>query len=393
MMCDDGEYWFPCSVHFCQLAMRESVQSYFEQNQRINSESNEILDWDEMNDDELLVNARNITESSNTFRRITNLCRTTRTAIMRKHSYAELFRTFQRKHCVSGVLLKDVPTRFDSTLQILRSIHKNSLVIRDMQRAGFEDNVVWPLLFHFSADDFSSIRNVVEILQPIEEVTFALSAPCSWVGDVLPLLTSAVDTIRGMDVVSNAKYLQRSLIDSLSVRIKMLLGVERELPFNGGTKMGTTIPMEYIIGAYLNPRYSSAIHACYAYSERTIISEMMEIYSSRCNNRSARDDDFVELPVLSQTENGEHELADELAARLLNRNPGSGTRSSRCDTIRNEFVTYRNEISGFSFTARDSRKYWLDVRRNRKILKLGKIARLLLTVPASAVPQECHFSE
>ena len=163
----------------------------------------------------------------------------------------------------------------------------------------------------------------------------------------------------------------------------MLLRVERD-----GTKMGTILPTEYVIGAYLNPRYSCAIHACYGHSERAIISEMMEIYSNRCDNRGARDEDGVELPALIQTENGEHELADEWAARLLNRNPGSGARTSRRYMIRNEFVTYRNETSGFSFTARDSRKYWIDFRRNGKILKLGKIARLLLTVPVSAVPQD-----
>ena len=96
--------------------------------------------------------------------------------------------------------MRDVLTRFDSTLQILRSIHKNSFVFQDMQRAGVKDNVVWPAFFHFSADDFS-LRNVVEILQPIEEVMFTLSSPCTWVGDELSLLTSAVNTIRCMDVV------------------------------------------------------------------------------------------------------------------------------------------------------------------------------------------------
>ncbi len=292
------------------------MQSYFEPSPEMNSESNELFDWDEMNDGEPVVNAWNIAESSNTFRRITNLCRTVRTAIMRKHSYAELFRTFQRRHCVSVVLLRDVPTKFGSTLQMLRSIHKNYLVIRDIQRAGVEDNVVWPSFFHFSADDFSFIRNVVEILQPIEEVTFALSSPWSWLGDVIPLLASAVDKIRRMDVVSDVKYLQRILIDSLSARIQMLLGAERELLFEGGTKMGTTLPTEYVTNAYLNPRYSCAIHACYGYSERAIISDMMEIYSNRCDNRGAREDDVVELPVQNQTENGEHELADEWAARL-----------------------------------------------------------------------------
>ncbi len=277
----------------------------------MNSESNELLDWDEMNDDQLLVNAHNIAESSNTFRRTINFCRTICTAIMRKRSYAKLFRTFQRKRCVSSVSSRDVPTRFDSTLLMLRCIYKNSGFIRYMQRAGFKDNVVWPVLFHFSSNDFSLIRNVVEILQPIEEVTFALSSPCSWVGNVLPLLTSAVDTIRRMDVVSDAKYLQKSLIDSLYARLKLLHGVERELPFEGGTKMGTTLPTDCIIGSYLNPRYIYAIHACYGYSERAIISEMMEIYSNRCDNRVAKDDDVVKLSVLSQTENGEDQLADE----------------------------------------------------------------------------------
>ena len=96
---------------------------------------------------------------------------------------------------------------------------------------------------------------------------------------MLPLLTSAVDTIRRMDVVSDAKYLQRSLIDSLSARITILLGVERELLLEGGAKMVNTLPTDYVTAAYLNPRYGCAIHACHIYRERAIINEMMEIYS------------------------------------------------------------------------------------------------------------------
>ena len=63
------------------------------------------------------------------------------------------------------------------------------------------------------------------------------------------------------------------------------------------------------------------------------------------------------------------------------------------NTMRKELSKYRAEISGYTFTGNNSRKYWADAQASQKFPTLGKIARLFLTVPASAVPQERHFSE
>ena len=393
MMCEGDEYWFPCNVHFCQLAMKESVQAYFEQDIEMSSDSFDSTICNDMSISELWAKTKSAAESNSPFRRITNICRSIHTAIKRNHSYASLFRESQRKYGLSGELARDVPTRFDSTFLMFRSVHYHSPAIREMQREGVENSEIWPSLFHLTADEFRLIRNVTEILVPIHDVTLALSSSFSWVGDVLPLLTSAVDNVRRMDVVSDAKSLQISLIDSMSSRIKMLLGVEKELPFNGGGKMGNTLPTEYVVAAYLNPRYSCAVHACYGYSERTIISELIAIYSSRCDEKASSEDDVFEITTSNRNNISEAQLADEWASRQINRTPGSSIRCGRRDTIRKEFVAYQNEVGGVTFTARNSREYWKEKRLNGKLPKLGRIARLLLTVPASAVPQECHFSE
>ena len=116
------------------------------------------------------------------------------------------------------------------------------------------------------------------ILKPVSGVTKALSSTEAWVGDVLPLMTAAIDQVILLEATSEASLLKTALIEDLSERIKMLLDIETKIPCTGGNKLGSQIPTEFILATYLNPRFSSAIHSCFGYTERILSAEMNRIY-------------------------------------------------------------------------------------------------------------------
>lgn len=93
-----------------------------------------------------------------------------------------------------------MPKRFDSTLLMMSCIIRNSAVLQNMLERNDVINEVWPRPLHLSADDFVLIQNVVTILKPVQDVTKSLSLSSAWVGDVLPLITSAIDSVSRMDV-------------------------------------------------------------------------------------------------------------------------------------------------------------------------------------------------
>lgn len=72
-------------------------------------------------------------------------------------------------------------------------------------------------LFHLNDDDSCTVRNLAEILQPVQDATLALTLSKSRVGDVLPLISSHLDSAKSMDIGSDAKYLQRYLVLLLRV--------------------------------------------------------------------------------------------------------------------------------------------------------------------------------
>ncbi len=76
-----------------------------------------------------------------------------------------------------------------------------------------------------------------EILEPVKDVTLALSSEISWVGDVLPIVTSAIDSIRRIDVASDAKHLKELLTESMTLHVKMLLGIEENYHSTVVTKL------------------------------------------------------------------------------------------------------------------------------------------------------------
>lgn len=85
---------------------------------------------------------------------------------------------------------------------------------------------------------------------------------------------------------------------------------------------------------------------------------------------------------------------DEWAAKRIEMSPANTpTRSSARSTIKNEVIAYRAEVVGRRFTASESRLFWVEARKHNKYPNIGRLARLFLTVPASAILQERQFSE
>lgn len=203
MECTGDDYWFPCAVHFCQLAMREAVTEHLTGTitSEIRREDEDIEYCDEEDAEEYVQLASNI----GTFERITATCRTIRTAINRSHKYARLFEDVQTSCNVTKKIASDVRTRFDSKLIMFLSVLKNRSVLMPMQEKGRRDNSTWPVKFHLSVDDFELVQNVVTVLEPIRNVTSALSYETAWAGDALPLLTSVVGAIRRLQVTTDAE--------------------------------------------------------------------------------------------------------------------------------------------------------------------------------------------
>ena len=102
-----------------------------------------------------------------------------------------------------------------------------------MQELSRRTPSAWPSALHFTVDDFEFIFNVVTVSQPFQNVTNALSSSSSWVGDVIPLMTSAIDNVQHMEVTMQASRLQKAVVTALTVRAQMLLDTEAKHPFSG----------------------------------------------------------------------------------------------------------------------------------------------------------------
>ncbi len=188
----------------------------------------------------------NINRSSS-FHRITSTCRAIRVVINKSHSYAELFQDCQKTMKVHTAIEADVRTRFDSTLSMLASVFKNRSVLQRMQEIGKRNSSLWPKSFHLSLEDFTNIEHVVMILSPIQEVTRSLSNASAWIGEVVPLLTSAIDVIDEMDVAYVAMNLKSALICAVYERLQMVLGTKQLIIFSSDRKLSSEIPNEHVV--------------------------------------------------------------------------------------------------------------------------------------------------
>eukprot|EP00171_Calliarthron_tuberculosum_P023067 IDg23067t1 len=121
LMHNDGgdDFWFPCSVHFAQLAMREAVTSFLTGGTISDSGDDDATesDIDDL-DEESLIRTVELLSVSNAFKRLTTTVRAIRTALRRSHARLDLFETTQTSIGVHRTICGDVITRFDSTVDM-----------------------------------------------------------------------------------------------------------------------------------------------------------------------------------------------------------------------------------------------------------------------------------
>lgn len=87
-----------------------------------------------------------------------------------------------------------------------------------MQEIHSHNEAAWPTDFHLSLDSFDLVRNVADIIQSIQGITLALSSSSSLIGDLLPLMASALDSTFPMEVKSTTRELKDAVGDSTSTR-------------------------------------------------------------------------------------------------------------------------------------------------------------------------------
>lgn len=467
-MNDNGDsFWFPCAVHFAQLAMREAVSKYYNSTE-LSSEEETVSDTSGDEDDKL-VSKLSMIPLSNQFQRVLKTSRAIKTALRRSHQRASLFHRCQSHFGIERGIVGDTKTRFDSTLDMLESILHNRRPLERMRELTLSAYTIWPSVFHLRADDFTMIDNVVSVLKPVKDVTNFLSTKTSWSGDVVPMFSSAHDAVSRLQVSSNASSLKTYLLNELSSRIQMLLGTDCCLPISGGSKMLKEPANEYVVASFLNPRFSSAMENVYGYSERSVLCEIIRLFDIHCERRKndslantaniekgsyiANSCKVVEsceiirqssINCKNQSCNGcqadyfgqskridesrrnvaesgqklvksgqevltssvnrfshvdklewEHlPLADAWAVRSETKSSKSSeSRLSIRMRIKKEMSQYRLDINGKRFDAEKARQFWLDKYNEGKYTILSQVARLLLTVPASAIHQERVFSE
>lgn len=127
-----NDFWFPCAVHFLQLAMRESVCLFLTGGSSANDDSTE---WDEL-DDTSFEEAILSKISTNTFERLTSTCRAIRTTLLRSHKRMEVFSSIQNSLGIKIMICADVRTRFGSTVNMFGGVCKNQGVLIRMQEKG-----------------------------------------------------------------------------------------------------------------------------------------------------------------------------------------------------------------------------------------------------------------
>lgn len=84
-----------------------------------------------------------------------------------------------------------------------------------------------------------------------------------------------------MEVKSDARTLQLSLLKALTDRMRMLLMNENHLPLTGIYRLLNTAVSAFSIAAYLNPNFLMAISNCFGYRDKAIVTEPKTIYEAR----------------------------------------------------------------------------------------------------------------
>ncbi len=94
----------------------------------------------------------------------------------------------------------------------------------------------------------------------------------------------------------------------------MIIGTKQRITFSSGRKLSSKIPIEFVVAAILNPRFSAAVQAVYGYDYRLIADEIHQILRlhrkdkiRRLQSDSEYDSELTESdvePKLSEAMNG-----------------------------------------------------------------------------------------
>ena len=160
MMENEGnEHWFPCSVHFMQMAIKEAVQMFFDGHHCVQSvapEGDEI-EVDDLESEKVIQHSECLSESS-LFDRITGVILSIGTILRQSHKYLNLFETCQRKCRVQYGGKSDVKSRFDLTYDMFDSILNNKSLLPMMQNMQLRNRGSWPISVHLAAEDFEKFK-------------------------------------------------------------------------------------------------------------------------------------------------------------------------------------------------------------------------------------------
>ncbi len=225
---------------------------------------------------EIEIALRNL-NASNAFQQKVLNYRGVAAALRRSHSRKEKFIEFQNLFGIHRGIVTDALTRFDSTLDLMNSVVINEQTIMRLQELRARGDNIWPSTLLLTADDFAIIGFIFDVLKPVRSATKELSLECSTMCDIISTLTYALHIIASISVPVSVRELKRVLVSSLSARISMLLGTKEKLPMLGGRKFTGILPTEFVIAAYLAPRYALAMHASYGYTSRSSALEIERI--------------------------------------------------------------------------------------------------------------------
>lgn len=162
----------PCSVHFCQLAMREAVTRFshdsadsFKRHKKLNGS---VL---KSKKEEIVVND---SSERGSFERTKSTYRAIGVGIMSFHAYNLLFDECQKSLGAQDIIVADVLTRFDSTFSMLESILKKRGVLYRTQERGRRRQTALQMTLHLPRDDFTLSTLIISIIELVQNFNKAL---------------------------------------------------------------------------------------------------------------------------------------------------------------------------------------------------------------------------
>ncbi len=223
----------PKCVHLCQLAMKDAVTTFSSAPDTtiVGDEEDLDLDWEDCDaSDETFCRILTM----NPYQRLTATCRAIHSDLRRSQVRMEIFRNYQQSLGVQEMILNDIRTRFDSTVEMFHSILKNKCVLFRIQERGMRERGVWPAALTLTSDDFDIIDSIVDVLSPVKHATKVLSSEQASVGDVVPTLLFTIEQIKSVSVPERALGNQKELVKRIAERLSMILNTSERLPILGG---------------------------------------------------------------------------------------------------------------------------------------------------------------